>query len=106
MLLEASWTALGGLQGRKKVYGSALGGSWKNFKTVFSHLGGQKAPQREAKRLQNRDQEATRAQNGKTLKFVGGLGRKPNFSGPKNPSWMAKSITKCCLEALCNHIQL
>ena len=37
------------LGAEKKLYGPALGGSLKKFKTVFSHLGGQKAPQREAK---------------------------------------------------------
>ena len=94
------------LGAEKKVYGSALGGSWKNFKTGFSHLGGQKAPQMEAKRLQNRVQEATPAQNGKTLKFAGRLQRKPYFSGPEGPSWRAKSVAKCCPEALDDHIQL
>ena len=71
-LLGASWGALGGLRGRKKVVWTALGRSKANSKRGFSHLGGQKAPEMDAKRVQNRVKEATRAENtisSKTIVF-------------------------------------
>ena len=56
-LLDAFWCGLGGLEGRNKVL---LNGSWplqEGFQDRFQPSWGQKAPKREAKRLQNRAQK-------------------------------------------------
>ena len=71
--LKKAWSAKGGLPG---AYGALLDASWgaldaqkSNLERLLvaprgtPHLGGQNAPEREAKRVQNRVQEATRAQN-------------------------------------------
>ena len=49
---------------------TALGRSKRNSKTGFSYLGGQKAPKREAKRVENGVQEATRAENANSSKSI------------------------------------
>ena len=69
-----SQNALGGLWERsgveKNLHGTALGRPKRNFKRGFSHLGLQKASQKEAKSVPNRVRKATRAQNGETLIFA------------------------------------
>ena len=69
-LFFPSWSALGRLQGRKKCSCAALGRPKTTSKTVFSHLGGQKAPKREAKTVQNRGPKAVQAENGETTKIT------------------------------------
>ena len=68
--LKRAWSAKGGLPG---AYGAllvpkkeVLNGSWplqEEFQDRFQPSRGPKAPEREAKRVQNRVQEATRAEN-------------------------------------------
>ena len=66
-LLEASWGGLGGLLGALgavlETSWALLGVSWALLRRSWRHLEGHKAPEREAKRVQNRVQEATRAEN-------------------------------------------
>ena len=52
------------------------------FLPGFNHLGGQKAPQKEAKMVPNQAREAARAQHGETSTFTGLLAKSDDFSGP------------------------
>ena len=56
------------MEPKKSYMERLLEGLRKPLRQVSAILG-QKAPQREAKRLQNRLQEAAQTQNGETLKF-------------------------------------
>ena len=73
--LKEAWSAKGGLPG---AYGALLDASWagpkeiflngswplqEEFQDRFQPSWGQKAPERDAKMIQNRAQEATRAEN-------------------------------------------
>ena len=53
-----------------EAIGAILGRSKTNCETGFSHLGDQKAVEKEAKRVQHRVQEAGRAQNTKSSKTI------------------------------------
>ena len=109
-LLERSGRPLGALldgpRTAKTCSWTALGRSRRNSKRGFSHLGGQKAPRKEAKSLPNRAQVATRAESAETLKFEGGLRRKPYFSGPEGSILGGKIDLKCRLQALADHVRL
>ena len=63
----------------------ALGRSKWNSKRGFGHLGGQKAPQTEAKRALNRAQEAMEAQDGETLIFADSTQHFSDFEVPGVP---------------------
>ena len=47
-----------------------LGVSWALLKRSWKHLEGQKAPEREPKRVENRAQEATKAENTMSSKNI------------------------------------
>ena len=73
VLMGRSWKPLGTLSEPKTiVLERLLVGPKTNFKTGCSHLGGERAPEREPKRVQNRAQEVARAENtisSKTIVF-------------------------------------
>ena len=66
-LLEVSSRTFGAIV---EAIGAILGRSKTNYEIGFSHLGGQKAAEKDAKRVQHRVQEAGRAQNTKSSKTI------------------------------------
>ena len=93
--LEPCFSPLGALldgsRAEKKCSCAALGRPKTTSKTVFSHLGGQKAPKTEPGKVPNRAPEATRAENSEILIFIDSSMNFNDFAGPGAPLWRNKN---------------